>query len=389
MDEAIRGSERMVAVLSPDYLGAFFTHPEWAAAFAQDPTGYKGVLLPVRVRECDLTGLLNQVIYVDLVGKGEAEAKKTLLCGILRERAKPLIKPEFPKDIPRLVSEHPSFPGAVTKKLPVKTLTALTVLCALVIAGLIAYRARLFTSLLEPPRPCPKLAAGNARYYEAEEAELSGGASKDSEHTGFSGDGFVSGYGVAPEAATTFWVDVPSDGQYQVDLCYANSTNSAKVLTIFVNEEALKQTHLPNASRWDIWLTQTESLPLRAGHNSISYRKTSRDNGQVNVDFIGVRESGAAASQQPASTSNVSLSGVVVDQDERPLQGAKVTIEELPDVPPVETTSKGQFNLEYLPLKVGDRVMLHVVLDGYKPNPHREDVVIGNYASEVHLTKEQ
>jgi hypothetical protein len=339
MNKAIQDSERTVAVLSPDYLSAFFTYPEWAAAFAKDPTGYKGVLLPVRVRECDLTGLLNQVIYVDLIGKDEAEAKKALLSGIQRERAKPLTKPKFPKNIPRLVFEPPSFPGTITKKLPVKAMTALMVLCALAVVGIIAYRARPFTRLPEPPRPCMKPAAGNARYYEAEDAELSGGASKDSEHPGFSGDGFVSGYGVSPEAATTFWVDVPSDGQYQVDLCYANSTNSAKVLTISVNEEALKQTRLPNASQWDIWLTQTESLPLRAGRNSISYRKTSRDNGQVNLDFIGVRESGSAASQQPTPTANVGLSGVVVDQNERPLQGAKVTIEELPDMPPVETTS--------------------------------------------------
>src|SRR5205085_5267528 len=78
MNEAIRDSERTVAVLSPDYLSALFTLPERAEAFAQDRTSAKGVLLPVRVLECDLTGLFNQIIYVDLVGKDDAEAKKAL-----------------------------------------------------------------------------------------------------------------------------------------------------------------------------------------------------------------------------------------------------------------------------------------------------------------------
>src|SRR5713101_4089153 len=38
---AVEGA-RTIAVLSPDYLAALFTQPEWAAAFAQDPTGEKG-----------------------------------------------------------------------------------------------------------------------------------------------------------------------------------------------------------------------------------------------------------------------------------------------------------------------------------------------------------
>ena len=67
MNQAIRESERMIAVLSPDYLQAFFTQPEWSAAFAQDPTSEKRVLVPVRVRECELDGLFNQIIYIDLV----------------------------------------------------------------------------------------------------------------------------------------------------------------------------------------------------------------------------------------------------------------------------------------------------------------------------------
>jgi hypothetical protein len=56
MQRAAAEAERTIAVLSPDYLASLYTQPEWAAAFAQDPTGEKGPLLPVRVGEARLTG---------------------------------------------------------------------------------------------------------------------------------------------------------------------------------------------------------------------------------------------------------------------------------------------------------------------------------------------
>lgn len=113
MHEAAAKAERTAAVLSPDFLDSKFTAPEWAAAFAQDPTGEKGTLLPVRVRECDPEGLLGQVVYVDLVGLNEAAARSALLAGARRGRAKPGEEPDFPSDAPRSVERRPHFPGAL------------------------------------------------------------------------------------------------------------------------------------------------------------------------------------------------------------------------------------------------------------------------------------
>ena len=113
MQRAASKAERTVAVLSPEYVDAEFTQPEWAAAFAQDPSGEKGTLLPVRVRECDLEGLVPQIIYVDLVGLTEEAARDTLLAGVQRERAKPEEAPPFPVRAERSVPEQPRFPGAL------------------------------------------------------------------------------------------------------------------------------------------------------------------------------------------------------------------------------------------------------------------------------------
>jgi hypothetical protein len=111
MQRAAEQGRRTIAVLSPDYLKALYTQPEWAAAFAQDPTGEKGTLLPVRVRECKLQGLLSQVVYIDLVGSAEEAAKETILIGVKQGRVKPTAEPGFPGAVEHSVPEQPGFPG--------------------------------------------------------------------------------------------------------------------------------------------------------------------------------------------------------------------------------------------------------------------------------------
>jgi hypothetical protein len=96
MDEATKDAHRTIAILSPDYLKALYTKPEWAAAFAQDPTGKDRKLIPIRVREGELSGLLAQIVYIDLVGVNETAARYNLLAGIKSGRAKPSTPPGFP-----------------------------------------------------------------------------------------------------------------------------------------------------------------------------------------------------------------------------------------------------------------------------------------------------
>jgi len=112
MQRAKAQAKRTIAVLSPAYLAGRFTQAEWAAAFAEDPTGEKGALLPVRVEECELEGLLAPIIYVDLVGLTEEAATAALLGGVERGRVKPSVAPPFPADAVRSVARKPSFPVA-------------------------------------------------------------------------------------------------------------------------------------------------------------------------------------------------------------------------------------------------------------------------------------
>ena len=113
MQHAVAESARTIAVLSPAYLQSGFTAAEWTAAFARDPTGTQGLLLPVRIHDCEPQGVLPQIVYIDLVGLDAEAARETLLVGVQRQRAKPTREPGFPGPSPRPVTAPPLFPGAI------------------------------------------------------------------------------------------------------------------------------------------------------------------------------------------------------------------------------------------------------------------------------------
>lgn len=112
MNKAVAGADKTVAVLSDNYLRAEFTHSEWNAAFARDPRGLGRRLVPVRVAPCTPTGLLAQVVWVDLVGLSEPAARQRLLQAFA-DRGKPSQAPGFPGTVS---AEHTTstavpFPG--------------------------------------------------------------------------------------------------------------------------------------------------------------------------------------------------------------------------------------------------------------------------------------
>jgi tetratricopeptide (TPR) repeat protein len=117
MQKAITETQRTIAVLSPDYLSAEYTHPEWEAAFLHDPNGNKRLLIPVRVQKCEPNGLLEQIVYVDLVDKQEAEAKRLLINAVEGKGGKPSAPPIFPGTTPKVpfapptIISRPKFPG--------------------------------------------------------------------------------------------------------------------------------------------------------------------------------------------------------------------------------------------------------------------------------------
>jgi hypothetical protein len=116
MQEAAATARRTIAVMSPAYFGSRFGAAEWRAAFARDPSGERGLLIPVRVRPCDPPGLLATRIYVDLVGTTEPVARRKLRAAIdpipNRPTATPFPGAGRPVRTTASVTRRPRFPGS-------------------------------------------------------------------------------------------------------------------------------------------------------------------------------------------------------------------------------------------------------------------------------------
>ena len=97
-------------VLSRAFLESKYTQPEWASALAKDPDGSSRPLVGVRIEEVELTGLLSQIVYIDLVGKDDQEAARPLLAGVADGRRKPKSAPPFPGR--RQVHDQPKSPDS-------------------------------------------------------------------------------------------------------------------------------------------------------------------------------------------------------------------------------------------------------------------------------------
>jgi hypothetical protein len=103
---------RTILVLSPAYLRSQMAEAEWRPGFKADPSGRARRLLPVRVEDCEPTGLLADRVWIDLMGLDEATARGRLreeVARALRGPGRPTTPPRFPRA--PAAAEAPNFTG--------------------------------------------------------------------------------------------------------------------------------------------------------------------------------------------------------------------------------------------------------------------------------------
>jgi hypothetical protein len=151
-------------------------------------------------------------------------------------------------------------------------------------------------------------AAAASVVYEAESAVLTGGTGVATDHGGYTGTGFAGGFTDANKglAQAAFQVSAPAAGSYDLALRYANGTGAGRTLSLYVNGAKLKQTSLPATANWDTWGTQTETVTLQSGNNTIAYKYDTADSGNVNLDKLTV---GASAGVNLAIGKTASANG--------------------------------------------------------------------------------
>jgi hypothetical protein len=158
-------------------------------------------------------------------------------------------------------------------------------------------------------------AAGPASRYQAEYANLGGGARVTyGANTGYSGTYFVEGYGASSTASTKFVVTVPSDGYYNVGLRYSAGPYSGapanRSIRIRLNGADLTDVNLPGTTDWNTWNTVTTKVFLPAGISRIeadAYAGDDRD--AVNLDHLDVAATTGTVTTYEAEASANTLSG--------------------------------------------------------------------------------
>jgi hypothetical protein len=135
----------------------------------------------------------------------------------------------------------------------------------------------------------------HAAVYEAESGALTGGAVVQTDHSGYTGTGFVGGFIDANKgnAQTAMTVNVTTAGSYTLGLRYANGTGASKTMSLYINGTKLKQTTLNATADWNSWATQNETATLNAGNNTVAYRYDTTDSGNANLDSLTVTSAGA------------------------------------------------------------------------------------------------
>jgi hypothetical protein len=115
MNTKLAWADRLIAVISPDYLPARYSPVEWASEIWKDPDGTKGSVIPVIVRPTPrIPPLLNDLSRIDLTNCSEAEAKSRLIKGVDMP-APPERKPAFEK----IVAEAPDSQHAGPAEKPI------------------------------------------------------------------------------------------------------------------------------------------------------------------------------------------------------------------------------------------------------------------------------
>ena len=129
---------------------------------------------------------------------------------------------------------------------------------------------------VEPPPPTPDKA------YQAEDGTIEGGVNEET-NTGFHGKGYVN---FDKDGSVTVPVTVDVAGEYKLDIDFANGSSETRSLVISAGASTVTS-EFKKTSGWTTWETQSVSLDLVSGENSIKFATASGKDGP-NIDQFDV-----------------------------------------------------------------------------------------------------
>src|SRR5215218_122319 len=140
--------------------------------------------------------------------------------------------------------------------------------------------------------------------YELEDGIMTGGAKFDTEHAGFTGNGFVAGIQTAGASSVKVDVNAAKAGDYRMALHYANGPNpfqGPKKMTLIVNGTS-RTISLPSTGTWKTWGYYMDTVTLTGGTNTIEFKYGATDDGNVNLDSMRLAPAGTTRYEAEAGT---------------------------------------------------------------------------------------
>ena len=129
--------------------------------------------------------------------------------------------------------------------------------------------------------------------FEAENAVLSGDAIVATNHSGYTGAGFVIGFENVGAQLSFGLTGVPAAGTYALQIRYANA-HANRTQSLFVDGVAVGQINFPGTGSWNTWNIATMPVKLSAGSHTFAIVCDSSDVGDnVNFDSLIVAAQGA------------------------------------------------------------------------------------------------
>lgn len=133
-----------------------------------------------------------------------------------------------------------------------------------------------------------KIKNSNQPRYEGEVASMMGGTKKNTNHSNYSGPGFVDNFENIG-AKLLFAVSVPAADEYTLKVNYANASGTERTASIYVNDNKVNgQLMLPNLPDWNAWQMANKKIALKSGVNYIAIQYDTGDNGKFNLDYIQI-----------------------------------------------------------------------------------------------------
>ena len=124
--------------------------------------------------------------------------------------------------------------------------------------------------------------------FEAEAAALSGTAVVATDHTGYTGTGFVAGFINSTTAQVLFTITAPSAGQYSVQLRYSAGNGASSNTGLYINGTQITTLSCPATASWDTWSTVTQTVTLNSGSNTIAFKAVTSSTACINLDNITI-----------------------------------------------------------------------------------------------------